>query len=94
MVTLHIEHPIVDFEVWKGAFVRFAETRRQAGVTGERIHRPADDDRYIVVDLDFASAADAERFHHFLQTVVWASSENSPGLAGAPTARILDAVPL
>lgn len=32
MATLHIEHPITDFESWTAAFARFADARRQAGV--------------------------------------------------------------
>ena len=31
MATLHIEHPITDFETWTAAFERFADTRRRAG---------------------------------------------------------------
>ena len=32
--TLHIEHEITDFASWKAAFDRFADRRREAGVTG------------------------------------------------------------
>jgi hypothetical protein len=94
--TLHIEHPISDLATWLGAFNRFAEARRDAGVTGQRIHQPVDDDRYIVVQLEFASIDAANDFKRFLETVVWQSSELSPGLAGTPSARVLreaDAAP-
>ena len=88
--TLHIEHPITDFTVWSAAFDRFAEARRQAGVRGHRVQRPIDDDRYVVIDLDFDAAEDAQRFLAFLQTNIWSVKENSPGLAGAPVTRILE----
>jgi hypothetical protein len=90
MATLQIEHPIVDFPMWHAAFDRFADARAGAGVRGTQIRQPVDDDHYIVVDLQFDSVAEAERFQQFLHTVVWASREASPALAGAPRTRILD----
>jgi hypothetical protein len=33
MATLHIEHAINDLDTWLGAFGRFTEARRKAGVT-------------------------------------------------------------
>ncbi|MEV7018877.1 hypothetical protein [Streptomyces sp. NPDC093991] len=89
MPTLHIEHPITDFDTWKNAFDRFAPARENAGVRHHRVQRPVDDPAYIVVDLDFDEVADAERFLGFLQTNVWSPSETAPALAGAPRTRIL-----
>ena len=89
MATLHIEHPISDLSVWVAAFNRYADARRDAGVIMQRVHRPVDDDRYIVIQLDFADTESATRFKGFLETVVWATPENSPGLAGTPHARVL-----
>jgi hypothetical protein len=92
MTTLHIEHPITDFGTWKAAFDRFAEARERSGVRGHRIQQPVDDPCYVVIDLDFRSAGEAERFLDFLQTKVWTSPENAPGLAGPPHAKILEPV--
>ncbi len=89
MATLHIEHPITDFETWKGAFDRFAEARARAGVTASRIRQPEDDDRFIVVDLEFDKPEQAHGFHEFLRENVWNDSARSPALAGAPVARVL-----
>ena len=89
MPTLHIEHPISDLGTWFGAFERFADARRGAGVTAERIHQPVDDDNYIVVQLDFNTVDAAEEFKTFLESVVWQSTDLSPGLAGEPQARVL-----
>ena len=55
MTTLHIEHPITDLATWRAAFDRFADRRRQGGVSAERVQQPVDDDHYVVVDLDFAT---------------------------------------
>jgi hypothetical protein len=89
MATLHIEHPITDFGTWKAAFDRFAEARANSGVRGHRILRPVDDAHYVVIDLDFETVGEAEKFLGFLQTRVWASPQNAPALAGAPQAAIL-----
>jgi hypothetical protein len=62
MSTLHIEHPISDFTVWKAAFDRFDAIRRQSGVRSHRIQRAVSDPRYIVLDLDFDSPAEAAAF--------------------------------
>ena len=93
MTTLHIEHPISDLTTWLTAFNKFAEARQKAGVRAQRVYQPVDDERYIVLDLDFDRADDALRFKKFLESNVWSSQEASPGLAGAPRARILERVP-
>ena len=92
MATLHIEHPITDFGIWKAAFDRFAEARQNSGVCGHRVLRPVDDAHYVVIELDFPTAAQAESFLGFLRTRVWASPDNSPALAGTPQTRILEPV--
>ena len=90
MATLHIEHAITDFATWKVAFDRFAERRSAAGVTAQRIHQPFDDDRYVVLQLDFPSVDQAVAFRGFLETQVWSTPANSPGLAGSPRAVVLE----
>ena len=92
MVTLQIEHPVTDLATWQAAFDRFAGRRREGGVRAERVGHPAGDERYVVVDLDFPTVEQAERFAEFLRATVWASAESSPALAGAPRTRIV--VPL
>jgi len=90
MPTLHIEHPITDFPTWKTAFDRFAPARKEAGVRRHRVQRTVDDPAYVVVDLDFDTAAEAERFLGFLQTRVWSSPDSAPALVGSPHTRIME----
>jgi hypothetical protein len=92
MATLHIEHSVTDFYTWNAAFERFADARRQAGVRRQRIQRPVGDPAYVVVDLDFDTVGEADKFLSFLQDNVWASSENAPALAQKPQARVLEDV--
>jgi hypothetical protein len=89
MATLHIEHAISDLATWNGAFARFADARRQAGVRGERVRQPVDDPTHVVVELEFDTVAEATSFRSFLETQVWSSSEASPALAGTPRTQIL-----
>ncbi|MCY0949653.1 hypothetical protein [Streptomyces sp. H27-S2] len=90
MYSLHVEHPVTDFAVWKGAFDRFAPARREAGVRGHRVLRPVDDPAYVVVELDFDTSEQAEGFLEFLTARVWSSPESAPALVGAPRTRILE----
>lgn len=90
MTTLHIEHAITDYPTWRGAFDRFAQLRADAGVRSHTVRRPVDDERYIVVDLDFLDESAARSFLGFLEANVWANAENAPGLVGEPRARILE----
>ena len=89
MNTLHIEHAIADFDQWHAAFERFGELRRQSGVRGQRVQQPVGDPHYVVIDLDFDSADEAQRFLSFLESTVWTSRENAPALVGTPQAKIL-----
>ncbi|GAA3216701.1 hypothetical protein ACFO1B_15510 [Dactylosporangium siamense] len=88
MTTLRIEHPIVDFALWRRAFDGFAEARSTAGVLGHRVMRPVDDEKYVAVELDFPTVEAAEGFLRFLRTNVWADPQRAPALAGAPQTRI------
>lgn len=92
MPTLHIQHPISDFDTWASAFKRFGEARSQAGVRAQRVRRPVDDANYVVIDLDFDSTDEALAFRRFLETQVWAVRENAPALVGSPETMILESV--
>ena len=89
MQTLRIEHPISDYAVWRRAFDAVAAARTEAGVRAHRVHRPADDDHYVLVDLDFDTVEGATAFLAFLRTRIWSSPTESPALACDPTTRVL-----
>ncbi len=92
MSTLHIEHEITDLETWLGAFRRFEEARRGAGVRAQRVCHPTDDQNYIVVQLDFETTDEAEAFKSFLESRIWSNPDASPALKGTPRARVLEEV--
>ena len=89
MATLRIEHAIHDYETWQKAFDGFAQARAQAGVRGFAIRQPADDPKYLMLDLEFDSRGQAESFAGFLHQSVWSSPASSPALAGRPQTSIL-----
>ena len=92
MTTLHIEHPVTDLNVWLAAFDRIAEARAKAGVTAQRVLHPVDDPNYIVVDLEFTTTEEAQRFLAFLKSTVWSSIDNAPALDGTPQTKLLQQV--
>jgi hypothetical protein len=92
MVTLRIQHAVVDFDLWQDAFDRFAGVRAGAGVRGHTVRQPLDDDHVIVLDLEFGTQAEAERFRDFLVDEVWTSAESAPALVGTPRTTLLHTV--
>jgi hypothetical protein len=93
MATLHIEHPITDYDTWRKAFDGLADVRRKAGVVSGRVARPYDDPKYIVLALDFDTTEHATAFLGFLESQVWASAETAPALAGHRRTAILESEP-
>ncbi|MFE5838058.1 hypothetical protein [Arthrobacter sp. NPDC056493] len=92
MFTLQIEHAIKDFDTWKAAFDRDPVDRAGSGVIAHRIGRPVEDDRYIVVDLDFERQDQAEAFLAKLRENVWSSPDVAPALSGSPQTRVIELV--
>lgn len=93
MTTLRIEHAIHDYDTWKQAFDKFGPARANAGVRSYAIRLPADDPKYLMLDLEFDGVDGARAFAAFLETKVWSSPASSPGLAGTPRTRILEPMP-
>jgi hypothetical protein len=91
MTTLRLEHAISDFDLWKSAFDRDPIGREQLGVRAHRVFRPLDDPNYVAVDLEFESAAEAERFQVSLGRL-WQSKDAAPALVGTPRVRIVETV--
>jgi len=90
MTTLRIEHAINDYDIWQRAFDSFAGARAAAGVRGYTIRQPVGDPKYLMLDLEFETAAQARAFDEFLRQRVWSSPASSPGLAGAVKTQVLD----
>lgn len=90
MFTLQIEHPVKDFQMWLGAYGADPLDRKSSGVLAERVFRPIEDLRYVVLDLDFDTVQAAEDFLARLKSDVWSTATASPALAGGPKTRIVE----
>ena len=92
MHLLQIEHPVSDFDTWKGAFDSIADYRQQSGVRRYRVLQPTDDPNYVIIELEFDSSSEAEAFLAALRRNVWSSREAAPALGGEPQTRIVEVV--
>lgn len=86
MYLLRIEHPVPNFDGWKAAFDSDPIDRAASGVSAFRICRPIDNDRYILVDLEFSTLEQAEAALEKLQAL-WKRVDVVSG--GTPQTRIL-----
>ncbi|MBI3609247.1 MAG: hypothetical protein HY204_00925 [Nitrospirae bacterium] len=89
MYILRIEHPVPDFNGWKEAFDSDPVGREKSGVRRYRILRPIDNANYVIIDLEFDTASQAEAFLAALR-VLWGRVESKVMMN--PQARIVEAV--
>lgn len=87
MVILHIEHAVPDFDAWKNAFDGDPLQRKKSGVLRYRVLRPTNDPKYVIVDLEFDTSAQAEAMLQRLQEM-W----RRVAVMREPQARILESV--
>lgn len=57
---MRIEHTVSDYNNWKRAFDSDPVNRKKMGVRNYRILRPVDNPNFVIIDLDFDSAQNAE----------------------------------
>jgi len=91
MPTLQLEHAIKDFAMWKAAFDRDPIDRRSLGVRRHRVSRPLDDPNYVVVELEFDTATEADACRVALRRL-WSSRQAAPALMGDPRVSIVEVV--
>jgi hypothetical protein len=89
MFTLRIEHPVPSFEGWKRAFDGDPVGRERSGVLRYRVLRALTDPNYVMVDLDFESASQAEALLAAMR-VVWSRVQGA--VVTEPHARVAEAV--
>jgi hypothetical protein len=91
MPTVQFEHAIRDFAMWKAAFDRDPIDRRGLGVRRHRVDRPLDDPYYVIGELEFDTAAEAQACGVALREL-WSSAAAAPALVGAPQLRVIETV--
>jgi hypothetical protein len=60
MALLRIQHAVQSFEAWKRAFDSDPVNRRASGVRRYHVYRATADPNFVMIDLEFDSAAEAE----------------------------------
>ena len=71
MATLRIQHVVPSFEGWKRAFDSDPMDRAGSGVRRYSVSRSTDDRNLVMIDLEFASAQEAESMLQRLR-ILWA----------------------
>lgn len=61
MPILRIQHTVPSFDGWKRAFERDPVDRKGAGVRWFRVYRGVADPALVMIDLELATLAEAER---------------------------------
>ncbi len=69
MVTLRIEHKIAGYDSWKKAFDSDPINRKQSGVKQYRVYRPLEDDKFVIIDLDFENLQEAQTVKEALKNI-------------------------
>ena len=89
MYSLSIEHPVPDYENWKRAFDSDPVGREKMKVRRYQILRPSDNPNYVLINLEFDTASDAEALLAAMRTV-WARVEGT--IIFSPKARMVEIV--
>ena len=89
MYMLRIEHPVPNFDGWKKAFDSDPVGREKLGVRRYQIFRAIDDPNYVLIDLEFDTAGQAEALLSAIR-VVWGRVEGT--IMMNPQSRIVEAV--
>jgi hypothetical protein len=87
MVMLRIEHPVPNFDGWKQAFDSDPAGREKSGVRRYQILRPIDNPNFVMIDLEFDTAQQAEALLAAMR-VVWGRVEGT--IMTNPKAQIVE----
>jgi hypothetical protein len=61
MPNLRIQHVVPNFDGWKRAFDNDPIDRKASGVRRYHVHRSVAEPNFVMIDLEFDSASEAER---------------------------------
>lgn len=89
MYTLQIEHPVPSYEKWKQAFDSDPVGREKMRVRRYQILRPVDNPNFVMIQLEFDTARDAESLLTAMRAV-WTRVEGT--IMTNPKAQIVEIV--
>ncbi len=76
MYKLCIEHPVPSYENWKRAFDSDPVGREKMRVRRYQILRPVDNPNYVMIQLEFDTASDADALLNAMRAV-WSRVEGT-----------------
>ena len=76
MPILRIQHSVPNFEGWKRAFDSDPVDRKASGVSRYHVYRSIADPNFVMIDLEFDTAAEAERLLEKLRRL-WAGPDEA-----------------
>jgi hypothetical protein len=62
MFVLHVQHEVESYERWREIFDKDPLDRAGSGSRRYRVMRPASDEKFVIVDLEFDDRKQAESF--------------------------------
>jgi hypothetical protein len=86
MPLVQFEHGVANYDVWKQRFDRDARWRHQSGARSVRVVRPVDQSNHVVVEVAFATLAEAEAYQRLLDRLF----ELTPASILHPVTRIVE----
>ena len=89
MYKLCIEHPVPSYENWKRAFDSDPVRREKMRVRRYQILRPVDNPNYVMIQLEFDTASDADALLNAMRAV-WSRVEGT--IMRDPKAQIVEIV--
>ena len=89
MPTIRIQHAVPSWDDWKQAFDRDPMDRKGSGVRRYSIHRSVDDPNVLMIDLEFATLEQAEKYRVRL-IELWSGPARA--LLRGPEAWVVEAV--
>jgi len=89
MYKLCIEHPVPSYEKWKQAFDSDPVGREKMRVRRYQILRPVDNPNYVMIQLEFDTANDADALLNAMRAV-WSRVEGT--IMTNPKAQIVEIV--
>jgi hypothetical protein len=87
---VRIEHEVRNFDDWKKVFDSDPLGRQKGGVRRYRIFQPVDNQKYVMIDLEFDNSKQAEAFAAALRKM-W-DGEDAQRVMQNPQVRILEVV--
>ena len=91
-ITMKLELEVRDYDQWRQAFAQDQAGRAAHGMRHDRIYRPIDDGKWVLLGSDCDDADSAHRFLEVMRTQVRPDPAKAPAKIGQPRTVITELV--